>query len=291
MRFAPFHRATGRSPAASALAGRLTILAWLLALVTGSAGIPEPDLVWYGRVLNTSGGTPVRVVTGTLSWQIEPLAGGTPWTLSTRLTNINDQFSFLLRIPCETPEAGVAATTNTVLLTSPATAYRRVTVTLDGQALSLSGASGEFAPGPADRGRAEQVDLVLGSLAADTDGDGLPDAWEQQFFGDLGAGASDDSDGDGVNNLREFRAGTIPTDPQSRFEVVEIRALPTGIRVRWSSQPDHHYVVRRSTTLLAAPAAYQTIQTGIAATPPVNEFLDTTAGGGAQFFYLIQIEE
>ena len=43
-------------------------------------GIPEPDLVWYGKVLTSSGGGPVRITSGTLTWQIEFVAGGTPWT-------------------------------------------------------------------------------------------------------------------------------------------------------------------------------------------------------------------
>jgi hypothetical protein len=88
-----------------------------LLLTPGSrceGGIPEPDLVWYGKVLTSSGGIAVRVTGGTLTWQIEPVAGGTPWTLSTPLTNLNDQFSFLLRVPCETPELGVTATPGTV---------------------------------------------------------------------------------------------------------------------------------------------------------------------------------
>ena len=46
----------------------------------------------------------------------------------------------------------------------------------------------------------------------DTDGDGLPDAWEQTYFGDLTQGPGDDlPDQDGLTNLEEYQAGTDPT--------------------------------------------------------------------------------
>lgn len=45
----------------------------------------------------------------------------------------------------------------------------------------------------------------------DTDGDGLPDAWEQTFFGDTtGAAAGANPDGDSRNNLQEYQAGSHP---------------------------------------------------------------------------------
>ncbi|MGZ5434985.1 MAG: CBM96 family carbohydrate-binding protein [Pyrinomonadaceae bacterium] len=46
---------------------------------------------------------------------------------------------------------------------------------------------------------------------ADSDNDGLPDAWELQYFGNLGQGANGDPDGDGVTNIQEFRQGRDPT--------------------------------------------------------------------------------
>jgi len=45
----------------------------------------------------------------------------------------------------------------------------------------------------------------------DSDGDGLPDWWELQYFGNLNQGANDDPDGDGVTNLQEYQQGRNPT--------------------------------------------------------------------------------
>ncbi len=46
------------------------------------AAIPEPDLVWYGRITRITNDTEVRVTTGTLTWEIEPVAGGAPIPVS-----------------------------------------------------------------------------------------------------------------------------------------------------------------------------------------------------------------
>ena len=53
---------------------------------------------------------------------------------------------------------------------------------------------------------------VAASIPGDIDGDGLPDAWEIAYFGNLNQGPADDPDGDGINNAAEFAAGTDPTD-------------------------------------------------------------------------------
>src|SRR5439155_13349187 len=54
-----------------------------------------------------------------------------------------------------------------------------------------------------------------GGVAGDGDGDGLPDAWEMQYFANLSQTAAGDFDGDGLSNLGEFQAGTDPTNSAS----------------------------------------------------------------------------
>lgn len=50
---------------------------------------------------------------------------------------------------------------------------------------------------------------------ADSDEDGLLDAWELEQFEHLDFGAADDPDGDGIANADEYRRGTTPTDSVS----------------------------------------------------------------------------
>jgi hypothetical protein len=54
------------------------------------------------------------------------------------------------------------------------------------------------------------IDLVI--LLFDSDGNGLPDAWEQHYFGHLGVDPNADPDGDGLTNLQEYLNGTDPND-------------------------------------------------------------------------------
>ena len=63
------------------------------------------------------------------------------------------------------------------------------------------------------------------TVALDSDADGLPDSWEDMFFGDLSQGPSDDPDGDGQNNLTEYNNGTDPNDPYSHVPVAGGLAL------------------------------------------------------------------
>lgn len=68
-------------------------------------------------------------------------------------------------------------------------------------------------------------------FAADSDGDGMPDDWEQQYFGfgNLSQTATDDADGDGRNNVSEYQLGSNPT-------VAETLVLADGLSSRWINE-------------------------------------------------------
>lgn len=80
--------------------------------------------------------------------------------------------------------------------------------------------------------RQTRLDLTLGE---DSDGDGLPDAWERMLIALAGGSLKDlqdvrpgdDSDQDGLSNLQEYLLGTYAFDPQDGFRL-EITGFNEG---------------------------------------------------------------
>ena len=141
--------------------------------------------------------------------------------------------------------------------------------------------------------------LSLGSVepVADSDKDGMPDAWEQQII-DISASTNgpirtfadvlpqDDFDGDGFSNYQEYLAGTSPIDAGSVFALLSMTAsLGKQATVSWHSIIGKQYTVYKSTNLLSG---FYAIQENVPAEPPVNTFTDTNAVDNA--YYIIGVQ-
>ncbi|TFH17976.1 MAG: DUF2341 domain-containing protein [Lentisphaerales bacterium] len=127
----------------------------------------------------------------------------------------------------------------------------------------------------------------------DTDADGLPDWWEKLYY-DGGAGGiavlpTDDTDTDGMNSFQEFIAGTDPTDPKSllAFNNPQVEPSSTGRIIHWPSIYGRVYSVQRASRLTQT---FVTIDSGLQATPPQNEYIDR-ATGDETYFYRILVEQ
>lgn len=104
---------------------------------------------------------------------------------------------------------------------------------------------GAAAPWPCFRGdRAQRTD----GDALDSDNDSLSDAFEIISFGTLARSASEDSDGDGLNNAAEFVARTDPADASSGL-VLGSGKDAFGSYIYWEARPGCTYWVEASCDL------------------------------------------
>jgi hypothetical protein len=87
----------------------------------------------------------------------------------------------------------------------------------------------------------------------DLNGNGIPDAWELQYFGNVSSNRSafTDSDGDGMTDLAEYMAGTDPNNPPRQFQVTARKLSSTTCRLEWSSVPAVQYRIQSSSNLVS----------------------------------------
>lgn len=84
----------------------------------------------------------------------------------------------------------------------------------------------------------------------DTDGDGLPDAWELTNYNSLDGGANDDTDGDGQSSLEEYLAGTDPDDSSSVLAITYHASTGgTFTTITWNSVMNRNYRIQQSIDL------------------------------------------
>jgi Tol biopolymer transport system component len=83
----------------------------------------------------------------------------------------------------------------------------------------------------------------------DSDGDGIPDWWLNQYFGHASgqegdkSRASDDADDDGLTNLEEFLTGTNPRDGASVLTLRVTLLAGNKVNLSWPASPGRNYQV------------------------------------------------
>jgi len=112
------------------------------------------------------------------------------------------------------------------------------------------------------------------SYSYDGDGDGLPDGWERETFGDTDTSSGapgQDTDGDGMTDRDEYVAGCGANNGGSvlaaSYEGMERTGRWMSDILTWPSVEGRVYTIQQSQGLAGG---WTTVKTGIAATPPAN---------------------
>ena len=127
-------------------------------------------------------------------------------------------------------------------------------------------------------------EVVSQAASEDIDGDGLPDDYEWDTFGNLTTSdGTGDHDGDGDPDRDEWLRGTDPTDPDSRFVLQVIPQGDGSKLVIWTGQLGRVYDLEWSGQL----SSFGLIGTGLPGVAPMVEWPDTLHTGEPAGFYRV----
>jgi hypothetical protein len=216
-------------------------------------------------------------LTAPVSFSYNP-ALGTPWTT---VQNGNGNYAAVwLNKSIAGLSNNVTIGTLTVTLPASATSASAYAVHFDHVSASPNGLA-SF-PKSARTGL-----ITLADRSGSSYGDGIPDSWRLRYFLTLNnylSATNADADGDSLNNLQEYAAGTDPSDASSQFR--NIGTDPSASQstsdcvISWPSVVGKQYVIERSPSL--STPVWTSIATN-GGNGTVMEYHDTT-GGGIRFY-------
>ena len=178
------------------------------ALPLEAARISEPGSTFYGRVVSRAGDREFPITAGELSWTIVvPNQANREYTMTARLESLAEgRFSYKLTIPHQALAFDLTVADKSVPLTAAGWRMRHVKVLVNGKEATLvAPATDDFTARQAARAATYRIDLVLTQPSLDSDGDGLPDWWEDQNGTDKW-NPNDAPIGDTNNNATENKA-------------------------------------------------------------------------------------
>jgi len=205
---------------------------------------PAPHHTLYGMVRNQFG-DPLNIFPADVFLE-------TPTGVilhSSVVNNLEPGANYRLEVPMD---SGTSGETNAYQPTALKPFFQFRLKVLIGQTIYLPiQMAGNFAQ-IGQPGQKTRIDLTLG---VDSDGDGLPDAWEQALISIYGGTLAsirpqDDTDGDGISNYNEYLAGTYAFDPSDGFRLTFTGQSAGGLDMEFLAIRSRTYTIQTSTNLV-----------------------------------------
>ncbi len=123
--------------------------------------------------------------------------------------------------------------------------------------------------------------------------DGIPDWWRQYYFDGDGMTTNDqscataDPDGDGLNNLSEFVAGSNPLDDRSVVKILSVDTTGNVVNVQFTTELGQSFALERSWDILAG--GWTTISSNLWGRVDTTMAGDSQTNKPAKAFYRIRI--
>ncbi len=146
-------------------------------------------------------------------------------------------------------------------------------------ALELTEASRDFTA------YADDIEIVDSQGEPDTDGDGLPDWWETQYFGGATNATPLATASNGVNSVEDaYIAGISPIDPDAAFVISDLSPLTSESILEWTTASGRVYSIYWTSNLLNGfGIPMHTNYSG-------GVFTDSTHSAEDKGFYKIEVE-
>jgi hypothetical protein len=134
-----------------------------------------------------------------------------------------------------------------------------------------------------------QTDSV--AMGVDSDGDGIADAFEFQFFGNLTtASSTSDADGDGVSDRDEYLDGTSPIIASDRLSITAFSTNPGGTSspITWTSTTARLYLIETNPDLFSAWVPDPTFGVAFAPDAGTSTMRTVTAASASKRFFRVR---